>query len=736
MGKQTLLGASEFAATLNGDDPTAILRVLKQFTKTVQRERRLALSSTDGNGDESDSDDDSLSSDEEGDDEVEAEQRPTKKFKKDEQWKEDSASYHVPFVGTSVAKSDVANVVRGQWPTGLLEAYLVKSPLAIELTSDDLDAPDGQIHKSLARRKKVRMSRAIHKAYLRALAELVTAAIPLNELRESESLSIDGGGDVVMVDELSSRSASSNDKFLPLLLKKRMAGIFKLLNEETGRGRGKYGAFGGCGDLIEPTLKLLQNIALVSVTHARLVSQNLDEALNDGVLRCILKPLPQRKEKENSTITSDDAKAPRKGSRVEAINLVTTLVKTRDSAVNTYICTGGSKERKVKPGILFIAFREGLLLRRQGIVSLESDDDYFDAIADLMYHFRLLILNQSRSINQKLLLNLLRKEPMQNLCQLLSHAPPLTDDNTVSSVIGAKDSYPELESLPNAAVEARRLLFPLLSDPSKSPFLSSRNMLHSSEGEQLIRTLVNLRQIPNAGITMQHFLVDCVQRTPTLFPGFFKMLAFPDHKNIFEFISWSNLVSSLMRQGPSPLECLSHVQDHTKADLMDDIIVVIFPIKFKRQTLAKSLQSGNPLVVLECLKLITASLERFRILKEEGLKEQEWSNDFIDKLSNTFSQCLPDIQILLTVRTRFDAFTTNKTNALINHGLNRVLDSFALTLPSLIKEAKFDWIKLIPGKASRFFGGLPLIQRSVLGTLNLVIGLCEVRLMVKKYCSC
>lgn len=718
MVKHSFLGASEFAATLNGDDPTAILRVLKQFTKTVQRERRFALSEDDGD----DSSDDDSSSD---DEEEEIEQPPQKKFKKDEQWKEDSASYHVPFVGTSVAKSDVANVVRGQWPTGLLQAYLEKSPLAIELTSDDLDAPDGQIHKSLTRRKKYRMSRAIQKAYIRALAELVTAAIPLERLGDIGSSSVDGKDTNMRRDET---PQVVMDKFLAPLLKKRLNGIFKLLNEETGRGRGKIGVFGGCGDLAAPALKLIQNIALVSVTYARRVSQNLDEALNDGVLRCLLKPLPQRREKENSTESKDINPHRSKEARTEAINLVTTLIRKRDSVVNTYICTSGSKERKVKPGILFVALREGLLFKHQESISTtELDEDYLDAIADMMYSFRILVVNQPRLVNKKLLLNLLSREPLQNLCQLLSYAPSLNGDNSIQSVLEAKDFYQDLESLPNAAVEARRLLFPVLSEPSKSPFLSSFGNIQDSIDEvQLVRTMISLRQIPNAGITMQHFLLDCTRKTPRLLSGFFRMLAFPDHKKVFDFISWCKLVSSLMRLGPSPIKCLSHTQRYTKTKNIDDILVSIFPIKFKRQTLAKSIQSGNPLIVFECLKLIRVALERFRLLRSRSSEELGWSNKFNSSLSSAFAQCLPDLQILLTIRNKFDAFSTNKANIMINHCLNRVLDFFSDVFPSLINEAKFDWIKLIPGTSSQFLNSSPLIQKSVLYTLSLVFEKSEV----------
>jgi hypothetical protein len=708
------LGASEFAATLNGDDPYAILRVLRQFSKIVQKERRLALSIDD---DKSDSSDDYDSSDEE-----KIEQRPAKKLKKDEQWKEDSASFHVPFVGTSVAKSDVANVIRGQWPTGLLEAYLNRSPLAVELTNDDLCAPDGQIHKSLIRKNQIKTSRAIQTAYLRTLTELVTAVIPLNKLR-GEEYYLDGN--VAMIDELSS---SEKNKFFPVLLKKRFSDIFKLLSDETGRGRGKTGVVGGCGNMTVQALKLLQNIALVSVANARSVSRHLDEALNDGVLRCLLRPLPPRK--ENSTNNSDKVIVRKKDARVEAINLATILLKVKDSAVNTYICTSGSRERKVKPGILFFAFREGLTLKQQGNYSAETNDDYMEAVADMIATFRSVILNHPRTINQKLLFDLLSRDPLQNLSQLLSYAPPLADNNTFHDILNASDTYSEdLDSLPNAAVESRRLLLPLLSDSTRSPFLAAHghgSLSSKSDGQQLVRTLIQLRNLPNGGIQIHHFLVDCVKTTPSLLSSFFRILTFPDSKQIFEFISTLHFVSSLIREGPSPMECLPSANERSKLEHMEDILVSILPVKFRRQALAKALQSKNALVVLECLKLLKVVIDRFNKLKTEGANQFHWSDDYKNKLSATFALWLPDLQVILTVRTRFNAYSGKKDCALINDNLNRVLEGFTIVLPSLVKGAKFDWLKLVPGSATKFFKALPLVQRSVLRTLKLIIGVSEV----------
>jgi hypothetical protein len=108
------LGALEFAATVNGEDVRSLLQVLKRFSKTVRRERRQALLMK--------NDDESSQDDSESDDSTEHDKElSSKKARKQEKWMEDSKSFNVPFVGTSIAKGDAGTVSSGEWPTGLLQ---------------------------------------------------------------------------------------------------------------------------------------------------------------------------------------------------------------------------------------------------------------------------------------------------------------------------------------------------------------------------------------------------------------------------------------------------------------------------------------------------------------------------------------------------------------------------------------------------------------------------------------
>ena len=100
VSNDSTLRASEFAVTLNGDNHNATLKVLKQFAKTLRKEREIALALNDNSigDDDEDEDEDDDWSDEEmevADDDANANAGtngpPTKKYKKSEEWKADTS---------------------------------------------------------------------------------------------------------------------------------------------------------------------------------------------------------------------------------------------------------------------------------------------------------------------------------------------------------------------------------------------------------------------------------------------------------------------------------------------------------------------------------------------------------------------------------------------------------------------------------------------------------------------
>lgn len=733
------LGASEFAATLNGDNPTAILRALKRFTRTVRRERRIALSS-DENEEIGDDDDDNSSDDDDSEtgetrsQEQDAQQPPpAKKLKKTELWKEDTNAYHVPFVGTAVSRGDIAEVVRGEWPTGLLQMYLTKSPLAVELTSDDwIPSSTSSIHKSLLRRKQTKFSREIYKAYLKALSELVTVAIPVEKLREDFSVadSTNGNDDNMDLD----KDEQQLHPFLSVLLKKRLVGMFHLLVEETDKGRGKPGIYGGCGSLVALALKFLKTVSRTSISNARLVCRYLDEELSDGVLKAIIRPPPPPRNKKDPSENTDDEKGRAsltKPSRIEAIRLATALLQTGDSAVATYICTAGSRERKVKPGILYGAFREGLAKHAQadGLGEMDDGDDYFDCVADMLEFSRKLLMNPqlSKVIGSKLLLDLFSKDTLYHLCDLAAHAPPLSTGRTFQQVMSGTDEPEEedTEALSYAGIEARRLIFLLLGDLARSPILG--NNMAEFQLHVLVNVMLRMLQTRNAGVQLRQFLLHCVQASPMLLPEFFRVIIIPDSKKAFDFISTLRFVSNLIENGPSPLLCLQGFRESLEDNTdLTQAFAALCPIKLKRQTLGKAMQSDNPVVVLECVKFIRSVLGRFHSLVT-SLSEDQKAESFVSRLSTEFAQFLPEVQVILAVRSKYDLSSGPKGTHLVCHGLHVVLQNYSEILPQQIRRSSFDWMKLLPAPAE-LLKASPLVQRRVVSCLFSILQVCAVSL--------
>ena len=716
-GKNSVLRASEFSAALNSDNYQAILKSLKEFSRTVKKERRFALALNDDE-DFADEDTVSLSDNDEaieltsGGEKDATKEPPAKKYKKSEEWKKDTASYDVPFVGTAVARGNEAKVVKGDWPTGLVKVYLETSPLALELINDDLLTPNGKIHRELTKRKKTKLSLAISKAHLSALAELLTVAIPTRALQENYSL--DDKDNKIEDDD---QQGTKNIRFLHQFTKVYLPRLFDILNEETERGRGKSRTHGGGDLLVAPALTVLKHFSMISSSNARLVARFLDEKLIEGVLHVCLRPSHTRKEVVSQNTNENNCKHT-KPSRIEAILLATKLLRSNDHAVNTYICKGGSKERKVKPGILYLAFREGL--SAGGNKVQDNNDEYGDAVADMLECIRLLLFTRGRnSSNSRLLHNLVSRDALQHLCRLSSYAPVLTRMNTFEDVLNVRDKENELERpLETLGIEARRLLFPLLSDQAVSPFLSS-----NSNDDQVARSMVRLLESNNAGIELRRFLLHCTSVSPYLVNELFGLLNMPDPKNSFEFISRISFIASVLRNGPSPFICVSSLiqMGGGQPVAAEEILKTILPKKMKGQFIAKSLQNGNTFVRLESLKLIIIALERLKLLKLEGKQRYMWDDNFIKNLTSAMFQWLPDIQILLSLRNRFDDTSTNRGGAILTDCLFRVIEAYITMMPEHVSNVAFDWMKLLPDSVLVFNKAHLLVQTRLLKCIQIII---------------
>ena len=726
------LSATEFAATLNGDNPTAILRVLVRFTKQVRQERRMALSLIEDALDEGDP----YSSSEELDDETngnaDLNPPPTKKLKKTEKWKEDTNSYHVPFVGTAVSKGDISKVVKGVWPTGLLKAYLSKSPLAVELTGDDwIPRSSSTLHKSLLRRKQTKLSRAIYKAYLKALTELVTASISLQRLRNEVTETDPVDDDSVLEEDFD--GGYQRNPFLTSLLKQRLVGMFHLLVEETDRGNGKPGIYGGCGKLVPVALQFLNNVAQTSIGNARLICRFLDEELQDGVLKALLRPPPPPRRTEASVDAGTERKRTplTKPARVEAIRFASTLLQMGDSAVTAYICTAGSRERKIKHGIVYCVFREGLARhsQAQGLMDLEDPDDYFDSVSEFLGIARKVIQDDKiqRALGSKLWQDLFARDPLSHLCDFSVHALSVNTVDFLRDVLAGDDIFEDPEGrngLLQTAIEARRLLYLLLADNGRSPLL--RRLTSHGQASAISGVMLRLLQSDSGGMQVRKFLLLCVQKSPLLLPEILRSISIPDPGKHFAFISTLRFVAVLMQQGPSPGDCflgdldIMAIEETPATDLLN----AIWPLKLKRQTIVRAIQSGNQLVVLECVKFLVAAINRFVVL--ESFLANEVSSAAVRKsIRSEYVSLLPDLQVLLAVRSKPDISSGPKGDTLAAFALHLLLDKYTVIFPEQVRESSFDWMKVLP-KSDDLLNAPIFFQRKVLQCLGRLVRTCTV----------
>lgn len=719
------LGATEFAATLNGDNQIAILQVLQRFTKQVRRERRKALARVDHeneDGDSSSSDD----SDIEAREASEINPPPAKKFKKTEAWKEDTQEYHVPFVGTAVSRGDVAEVIKGEWPTGLLKSYLAKSPLAVELTGDDwIPSTTSAIHRSLLRKKQTRTSRAIYKAYLRALIELVSAAVPLATLLREELADTGSAADESSAD---SDEELKSIPFLPALLKQRLVGIFHLLSEETDKGRGKPGIYGGCGRLVPIALQFLQSVVRTFTSNARLVCRLLDEELTEGVLKAILRPPPPPRRMEEAKIDpkmQDKSTLLTKPARLEAIRLATLLIQTYDSAVATYACTSGSREHKVKPGIVYLAFRDGLAKhsQAQGLDEMEEAEGYFDSVAELVAIARGVLHNsqRQRAMGKKLWQELLARDPLHHLCDLSINAPPVKSEAEMMTVLtGTDDYHHDGNALSEAGIEARRLLYLLLANTNQSPLLDQTALPALSHS--IVNVMLRLLLSKGAGVQLRRFLVYVTQQSPQLLPELFRVINIPDSGKTFNFMSILRFVTDLLERGPPPSSCFdTDLEAYAKkpSTSTDDFLATIWPLKWKRQVLGKAMQSENSLVVMECVKFVMGALSRFTLL------QTALNNDSATEAIRIQFLCfLPDLQVILAVRQKQGLCHDIKGATLVGNTIHILLEEYTKSFPDQISVSTFDWMKLIP--APDEFWKVPMfIQRRVLRCLCAILRVCS-----------
>ena len=312
---------------------------------------------------------------------------------------------------------------------------------------------------------------------------------------------------------------------------------------------------------------------------------------------------------------------------------------------------------------------------------------------------------------------------------------------THENVLSCNDYYSTLNPIEYAAVEARRLLFVLLCDKSRSPLLHliySRGAvawedLPLAQLQNLSRALLSITS-SSCSLQMRQFILYCLNGTPQILPLYFKSLSVVDPKPNFSCIACYAFIAQLIREGPTVVECWSAHRGHVLSNfgstdnkkIPDSIMACIMPSGLSKHVLTKALLQPNALLVSETLKLMQAILQRCEALIQDVSSHPD-SESFILAVADAFQKRIPDVQPLLTLRSKFDPFATKPNNEgaytsqvclILTMQLYDIVCLYSTCLPRAIASSKVDLVtKLLPQEGA-FLLSPPPLQLRVLETLK------------------
>lgn len=683
---QESLGTLEFCSILNGEDADAAYQYLKRFVKICRRERMEAFLENEERichtDDESDEDE------EDGDENLEIESRPTKKSKIDS-WKQDTKGYNVPFVGTSFQKGPTGKVIKGTWPTGFLEVYLKASPNAIEIIGNDAFLPpNGSFHRNLLRRKdKVgkRKSMNLHNIYIQAVGEIATSSIPIQKLK---SLSSVVSGDADGVDQ----------KIASMIIKDFLRHLLTVLNNESSSGASQ--------PILESVFVTLKYLAISSVGIAREIAGEMDTHVKDGVLQKlafygtrtkeVLSKPDEHHDKTNDPSHENAIKKMIISFKVQNafLDFASVMLTYNDATILSYVTNPGGRENRTKPGIAYLSLHCALSYAKKLKDEVSVSNSILDAghasLGRLLASIRVHLLDANvgdkdqlsrLSLSNNALVDFFQDGILEKIIQL-------------SVLAGLRDRHSLLKD------ECDHIIQIALSDHLKSPFLvylkfdrSAGRNLSTKVSTQLDKAIQEFLTV-NGDMKSRQFIVKCFNQTPSLFHSWMKHQPIPDPKPSFAFLSIISLLSLMLENGPIP------DQDDSKENQMDTngIIANIIPKSLSKNILTKTLQSNNSLLVSSSMKLIIDIFLRYQCV----IKFYKIGEDEMKVLVQKINGRLPDLQILLALRSRFDPFSKNSlrntvsSHEIVTLHLCEIIEMYSEFFPALVRDLQYDWIKFLP----------------------------------------
>ena len=273
--------------------------------------------------------------------------------------------------------------------------------------------------------------------------------------------------------------------------------------------------------------------------------------------------------------------------------------------------------------------------------------------------------------------------------------------------------------------ESRLIIMTVIYDKDQSPFLKqlqsdrfSDNILASCTNN-LTRCIQILLSCSADMVETRTFVLRCFNNTPKLFTAFLGIVTVPEPMPSFSCISSFDLITFLIEKGPHVWNFI----DGGKINLTAEKAVFnIVPRGLTKNILTKALQNSNPLLLLGCLKVIRAVMNRLDCFIND-VSAMVGGQSLVKKCVNILIKRLPDLQVLLSVRSKFDPFRLNENskqvaNSVVTMNFCEVLRRYASVFTTVISSLQFDWIKFLPENATVFCSAEMGLQNRLLTTLT------------------
>jgi hypothetical protein len=694
LGKEPRISASEFATEVSRDEPSHVIRALRRFVTTVRQDRIIAY------GIEEDVHDDESEHDER--DEEVSPQKP-KKLRKEEDWKNDTENYNVPFVGTAIRSSYRSDPPPqpGEWPTGLLRAYIQQSPLGIELAGDTMFGRIDKVRdtdRSLAERWT--------RHYLQALAALSSA---LQTTTDSHSRPLD-----------------HYHGFANEIITKRLPGLFQILSEMSHHVQNKRQT--KQTDEHDPNKTNNQYSIAVSAVieilchlagHSpRVIARNLE----------LQQQQPQQKQNSVWRRWKSWFVAQKGNHHWDLVMLAAILTEKaqKDAVVFSCIATVGNKGASSSSGLL------GFILKD----ALTSSLSCKSGMARLMRAMEVLLQDRSNSRKRVLLELFCQRDIVPHICQLAYLEASPNDHyhswkDLLEIVAPAIEDSNFGKGKHSASTEARRLLYVLLADRNHSPLLQGydHNNMHFRDACEniLVRAMISLFEQDQNATDTRNFLLRVIKTTPPLLPSLFAKISVVSPKEV-QTMSLASLrrlhcVAHWVAHGPTAMTCWKQRGDCNKdVDFRQNdsfLLSLVLPTSLNKQIFGRLLQSSNALVVVEALKFYIFVLRRCATFFMELSKSDHERISVVESIHEKLITALPDFKLLLPLLSKHG--NNQKSDTIIYGFICEAVGAYVSTFSENNLAILADWTKLLPRDAETFCRAPLAVQRMVLKAIRVIL---------------